>query len=169
MSKENRSTIPYCILNLRSLVPFWTIMYHLSAWWSWPWQHIYFNTCELLKFIEVMYGDCMLVGCRLRRERTEFKASLYGIETQCPLERNSLPLEAVMVIVCALHSPVQSERQWVLQHTFVLSLRMEKSHWLCSPLFCMSAFLTLAIEFRKKQASLNLLKGKNDFLKIIIR
>lgn len=104
------------------------------------------------KIYGVMYGDCMLVGCRLRRERTEFKASLDDVE-----ERKQPSF--------GLHSPVQSERQWVLPCT----LRSSQSYWLCPPLFCMSGFLTLAIEFRKKQASLNLLKGKNDFLKIIVR
>lgn len=128
MSKENRSTIPYCILNLCSFVLFWTIVYHFSAWWSWPWQHIYFNTCELLKFIGVMYDECMLIGCRLRKERTEFKASLYGIETQCPLKRKQSSFGEVMVIVCALHLPVQPERQWVLQCTLLPSQSEWGSH-----------------------------------------
>lgn len=113
-----------------------------------------------------MYGECMLVGCRLRKERTEFKASLYGIETQCPLERKQSSFggsdgdSVCSALACTVRTAVGAA-----VHTFALSVRMEKSYWLCSPLFCMSGFLTLAIEFRKKQASLNLLKGKNDFLK----
>lgn len=160
MSKENRSTIPYCILKLFGLVPFWTIKYHLSAWWSWPWQHIYFNTCELLKFIGVMYGECMLVGCRLRKERTEFKANLYDIETQCPLERNTLPLAAVMVIVRALYSPVRSERQRVLQCTPLPSQSGWRITLALFSFFLYVWFSDISDRIQKKTSKLELTKGK---------
>ena len=120
-----------------------------------------FNTCELLKFIGVMYGDCMLVGCRLRKERTEFKASLDGIETQCPLERKQPSFGGSDAdSVCSALACTARMAVTAAVHTFVLSVRMEKSYWLCPPFFCMSGFLTLAIEFRKKTSKLELTKGK---------
>lgn len=163
MSKENRSTVPYCILNLCRFVLFWTIVYHFSAWWSWPWQHIYFNTCELLKFIGVMYDECMLIGCRLRKERTEFKASLYGIETQCPLKRKQSSFgDSDGDSVCSALACTARTAVGAAVHTFALSVRMGKSYWLCS-FFYMSGFLTLAIEFRKKTSKLELTKGTKWF------
>lgn len=98
-----------------------------------------------------MYGDCMLVGCRLRKERTEFKASLDSIETQCPLERKQPSFggrdgdSVCSALACTVRTAVSAA-----VHTFVLPVRMEMSYWLCPPFFCMSGFLTLAIELRKK-------------------
>lgn len=108
-----------------------------------------------------MYGDCMLVGCRLRKERTELKASLDGIETQCPLERKQPSFgdsdgdSVCSALACTARTAVSAA-----VHTFVLSVRMQKSYWLCPPFFCMPGFLTLAIELRKKTSKLELTKGK---------
>lgn len=116
-----------------------------------------------------MYGDCMLVGCRLRKERTEFKASLDSIETQCPLERKQPSFggsdgdSMCSALACTVRTAVSAA-----VHTFVLCQNGEVILALSS-FFLYVWFSDISDRTQKKTSKLELTKGKNDFLKIIIR